>query len=161
MHRYIYIIHGRILVNGNLHHFFFWLKSRFRVKTHENKLSIVPSQMFVLTFQTRLYIDKGWLNFSFNTQTFLFYTNLPFICRIIENSRRNVSRKCGIHLKIWKNKLFRHQNKNMYSCWLILYIEIKIHQKLLKLMFQYTGSFGGRWNQPRGQKNSALNSTCF
>ena len=88
---------------------FFWLQkpvSGKMKKTHENKLSIVPSQMFVLTFQTRLYIDKGWLNFSFNTQTFLFYTNLPFICRIIENSRRNVSMKCGIHLTIWKNKLF-------------------------------------------------------
>lgn len=119
MHRYIYIIHGRILVNGNLHHFFFLAQkpvSGKMKKTHENKLSIVPSQMFVLIFQTRLYIDKGWLNFSFNTQTFLFYTNLPFICRIIENSRRKVSMKCGIHLKIWKNKLFRHQNKNMYSC---------------------------------------------
>lgn len=75
-------------------------------KTHENKLSIVPSQVFVLTFQTRLYIDKGWLNFSCSTQTFLFYANVPFICRIIENSRRNVSMKCGIHLTIWKNKLF-------------------------------------------------------
>ena len=59
---------------------FFWLQkpvSGKMKKTHENKLSIVPSQVFVLTFQTRLYIDKGWLNFSFNTQTFLFYTNLP------------------------------------------------------------------------------------
>ena len=53
-------------------------------KIHENKLSIVPSQMFVLTFQTRLYI-VGWLNFTCNTQPF-FNTNLPSICRIIENS---------------------------------------------------------------------------
>ena len=50
-------------------------------KIHENELSIVPSQMFVLTFQTRLYIE-GWLNFTCNTQTFFLIQTYPLFVEL-------------------------------------------------------------------------------